>query len=103
MSYTYLGLLAFSLIGTGLFDFKWKMALFHNPVRAVLTLAVSVAYFLIWDVAGIALGIFFTGSTGLITGIMLAPNLPLEEPLFLLLLCYCALLLFVAFTRRFKR
>ena len=103
MNSTYLALLAFSLIGTGLFDYKWKMALFNNPRRAVLTLVVSVAYFLIWDVAGIALGIFFTGSTALLTGIMLAPDLPLEEPFFLLLLCYCALLLFVAFSRRFKK
>lgn len=103
MNFTYLGLLAFSLIGTGLFDYKWKMALFNNPSRAVLTLLVSVVYFLIWDVAGIALGIFFTGSTNLLTGIMLAPNLPLEEPFFLLLLCYCALLLFVAFSRRLKK
>ena len=103
MNFTYLSLLAFSLIGTGLFDYKWKMAIFNNPLRAVLTLVVSVTYFLIWDVAGIALGIFFTGSTALLTGIMLAPDLPLEEPFFLLLLCYCALLLFVAFSRRFKK
>ena len=42
----------------------------------------------LWDLAGIGLGIFFRGEPGLLTGVQLAPELPLEELFFLALLCY---------------
>jgi hypothetical protein len=32
--------------------------------------------------------------------VMLAPEMPLEEPFFLLLLCYSTLILFVSLSRR---
>ena len=41
-----------------------------------------------WDVAGIGAGIFFRGNPGLLTGVLIAPELPLEEVFFLALLCY---------------
>ena len=51
-------------------------------------LTFGVLFFLIWDLAGITLGIFFRGNPGLLTGIQLSPELPLEELFFLTLLCY---------------
>ena len=100
MSLTYLGLLAFSLAGLGLIDWKFGLAFFGQPIRALLTLAIPTIFFLIWDASGIALGVFFKGQTQLLTGVMLAPEIPLEEPLFLLLLCYTTLVVFLSVDRR---
>jgi lycopene cyclase domain-containing protein len=57
-------------------------------------------FFLLWDVTGITLGVFFKGESDLLCGVLLAPELPLEELLFLLLVCHCSLLLFLCFSRR---
>jgi lycopene cyclase domain-containing protein len=61
---------------------------------------VPVTFFLIWDLAGISLGIFFRGNAPYLTGILLSEELPLEEVFFLILLSYSALLLLKAFGRR---
>ena len=53
-----------------------------------MVLPLGVLVFLIWDVAGIALGIFFRGSTEFMTGLLIGPELPIEEALFLTLLSY---------------
>jgi len=100
LSLVYLSLLVASIAGTGLIDWRFKLAAFDQPARTLLTLIICVIFFLVWDVAGIALGVFYTGSSTLITGVMLAPEMPLEEPFFLLLLCYSALILFVAISRK---
>ena len=49
----------------GLIDFKHKLALFAQPLRTVITLSVAVVVFLIWDLVGIALGIFSVSYTHL--------------------------------------
>jgi lycopene cyclase domain-containing protein len=100
VSFTYLGLLAFSIAGLGLIDWRLGLAFFGQPLRALLTIVIPTSFFLIWDASGIALGIFFKGQTQLLTGVMLAPEIPLEEPFFLLLLCYTTLILFLSFDRR---
>jgi lycopene cyclase domain-containing protein len=61
-------------------------------------LAAGLAFFLAWDLAGIGLGIFFRGHNKTI-GIELGPELPLEEPVFLLFLCYLVMNLFQLFRR----
>lgn len=99
MSFTYLGLLAFSLAGLGSIDWKFGLAFFGQPLRALLTIVLPTIFFLIWDASGIALGIFFKGQTQLLTGVMLAPEIPLEEPFFLVLLCYTTLIVFLSFDR----
>jgi hypothetical protein len=50
-----------------------------------------VLFFLAWDLAGIGLGIFFRGETSFMTGVQLAPELPIEELFFLVLLCYLSM------------
>ena len=57
-------------------------------------LAVGLVFFLVWDLQGIRLGIFFRGETSFMTGWQWAPELPLEEPFFLLLLCYLTMNVF---------
>lgn len=61
--------------------------------HAVLVLAAGLVFFLAWDLAGIGLGIFIKGEGPYLTGIMLAPELPLEEPIFLLFLCELTMVL----------
>ena len=50
--------------------------------------------FLLWDLAGISQGIFFRGTTEFMTGLQIAPELPVEEVFFLALLCYLTMNVF---------
>lgn len=90
MSVLYLAALVVALACMVLIDRRWRLVLFaeRGPWRGILTLAIGVAFFVVWDLAGIGLGVFFRGETVFMTGIQLAPELPLEELFFLTLLCY---------------
>ncbi|XNY99851.1 lycopene cyclase domain-containing protein [Micrococcus luteus] len=82
-----------------LVDHRWRLFLFHRPVRALLVLAAGVGYFLWWDVWAIAEGIFLHRESDLMTGVMLADQLPLEEAFFLLFLSLNTMVLFTAAVR----
>jgi lycopene cyclase domain-containing protein len=101
--FAYLGALALSLLGLGLLDWRYRVALFDETRRTLTTLAIGVGFFLLWDAAGIGLGIFFRGEGPFMTGILLAPELPLEELFFLTLLVYQTLLLWRYLERRHAR
>lgn len=88
----YLAVLVVSIAGLALIDFRLKLLLWRHPASAGITIAIGVVFFLAWDLVGIWLGVFFRGEATNLSGIMLAPELPLEEPFFLLLLCYFTLL-----------
>ena len=92
MTGLYLGLLIFSLVGLVLCDYRWKLALFDDPRRTVLILALSVAFFIGWDTSGISNGVFFKGDSSLLIGWDIAPQIPIEEVFFLTLLSHLALL-----------
>jgi lycopene cyclase domain-containing protein len=100
MGFVYLGALLVSLAGMAILD--WRLRLFFRaaPLRAALVLLAGLAFFLSWDLAGIALGIFHRGQAGIMTGVLLAPELPLEEAVFLAFLCYLAMNLYLLFARR---
>lgn len=85
-----------------LIDVRWRLAFWRAPVAAAVTVAVGVAFFLAWDAAGILLGVFFRGSSSIVTGIELAPELPLEEPVFLAFLCYLTLVLVLGVERMLR-
>lgn len=95
MTFAYLGALAMSLVGMGLIDFKHKLALFASPIKTLVSVGVPVVLLLGIDLIGIALGIFFRGQTAFLSGILLAPELPLEEVFFLSLLCYTTLVIYL--------
>ena len=88
MNYLYLAALLVSIAGMIVLDVRFKLFFAASWVRAAIVLVVGVAFFLAWDVAGITLGIFFRGDPDLLTGVLLAPELPLEELFFLVLLCH---------------
>ena len=100
---TYLSGLIFSLVGLGLLDWRFRTAFTINKKAAAFAILIPTIFFIIWDVAGIAMGIFFRGDTSHLTGILLAPEFPIEELFFLLLLNYTALTVFTTVTRVIKK
>ena len=92
MSAAYLGALLVSLGGLAVLDRRFRLAFWSDPRRAALTIGIGVVGFLLWDLAGLGLGIFARGDSPHMTGILIAPELPVEEAFFLALLCYSALL-----------
>ncbi len=100
---TYLSGLIFSLVGLELLDWRFRTAFTVNKKAADFAILIPTIFFILWDVAGIAMGIFFRGDTSHLTGIVLAPEFPIEELFFLLLLNYTALTLFTTVTRVIKK
>lgn len=99
MSLLYLLALLGSIAGTAAFDRLYRLALWPHPVRTLVVVALGVLGFVAWDLAGISLGIFRRGPGPWMTGLQLAPELPIEEPVFLTLLCYVTLVLYLAAVR----
>lgn len=103
MSFLYVIALCIALAGMVALDRRFRLFFWVSPRRAALVLFVGIAFFVAWDLAGIGLGIFFRGETEFMTGVQLAPELPLEELFFLALLCYLTMNLFGALERRRTR
>lgn len=99
MSWLYLSLLAGSLAGLALADWRWRLALFYDATTTLKVCAGCVFFFLLWDIAGVSLGIFFVGDSRFLTGLRILPEVPVEELVFLALLSYSGLLAW----RRFGR
>ena len=95
----YLLALTVSLFGLFLLDRRFKLVFFKDWLAGTVAIVVGVAFFLIWDLFGITNGIFFRGETPGLTGLMVAPELPLEEVFFLTLLCYTTLEVFLGLGR----
>jgi lycopene cyclase domain-containing protein len=87
MSWLYLAGLLGSIAGLLVLDRRFRLFVFAAPLRALLVLAIGVAAFLAWDLLGIGAGVFFEGNRDLLVGMDLAPQLPVEELAFLVLLC----------------
>lgn len=88
-----------SLAGLLTLDWRHKLAFFASARKAAIAVFVPVLFFLGWDAAGVGLGIFFRGETAWMTGLQLAPEIPVEEVLFLTVLCLTTLEVFVAVSR----
>ena len=100
MQLLYLASLLFSLFGLHTLDKKFKLALYHDAKRTIICLLIPVALFIAWDAVGIATGIFFHGGSTYSLPLRLAPEFPIEELFFLILLSYTTLLLYVGWERR---
>ncbi|MBF4634973.1 lycopene cyclase domain-containing protein [Agreia pratensis] len=99
MGLLYLLALLVSLTGMVVLDRRFTLFFFRDARRASIVLVAGLVFFVGWDLAGIGLGIFFRGETSFMTGLQLAPELPIEELFFLTLLCYLAMNLFGFLTR----
>ncbi len=90
------------LVGIGcmlLLDFRFRLFFWRASAAASLVTLAGVGFLLLWDAAGIASGIFLRGESAVASGIVLAPELPLEEPVFLVFLVLCTMVLYTGAAR----
>ncbi|MFG6445293.1 lycopene cyclase domain-containing protein [Microbacterium sp. P06] len=99
----YLLAILLSFAGIAALDARWRLVAHAAPVRTLVAVALGTAFFVAWDLAGIATGVFVKGDSPIFVGIMLAPHLPLEEPVFLAFLCYLALVAWAGAERMLQR
>ena len=88
INFAYIAALAVALTGMVLLDRRFSLFFWRDARRAAIVLPLGVAFFLVWDLGGILLGIFFRGQAEFMTGLLIGPELPIEEVFFLTLLCY---------------
>jgi lycopene cyclase domain-containing protein len=103
MSFLYLAALVVLIGCMVLIDRRFGLVFWRDARRAAIVLTCGLLFFLVWDFFGIRLGIFFRGETSIMTGVLLAPELPLEEPFFLAFLCYLTMVLITGIDRIFAR
>jgi lycopene cyclase domain-containing protein len=96
VNFAYLAALAISITGMVLLDRRFGLFFWRDARRAAIVLVTGVVFFLIWDLGGILLGIFFRGQTDFMTGLLIGPELPIEEVFFLTLLCYNTMIAYTA-------
>lgn len=94
MQFSYLAALIVSFASMAVIDWRYTLAYFADRRATLLTVLVGVLVFIVWDVLGIVLGIFFSGESAYMSGIYLAPEFPVEELLFLTFLCYFTLVVY---------
>jgi lycopene cyclase domain-containing protein len=92
MTYAYALLLLLSLACMAYGDYKRSLVIFKSTKTALKIIVAGVGFFLIWDVFGILLGVFATNQSYVLGIGIFSPNVPIEEVLFLTLLCYVTLL-----------
>lgn len=99
MSLVYLALL---LVATGcllLIDARFRLFFWQDAAAAAVVTVIGVGFLLVWDLAGIDLGIFLRGDAVIASGVLLAPELPIEEPVFLTFLVLCTMELYTGAVR----
>jgi len=94
MQWAYLAGLLIAIACLVLVDWKFKLAFFHDLKRTASTLLIAVWLFIVWDIFGIRLGIFFHGGSHYALPFRIIPEFPVEELFFLFLLTYVALLVY---------
>jgi len=87
----YLGVLAFILLATGWLEIVLRTRVYRRWKRLLITIAVPVVVFVIWDLYAISAGHWgFDSDTT--TGIVLPGNLPIEELLFFIVIPIASIL-----------
>lgn len=75
-------------------DFRYKLAFWNQVQKTVITLGVSLCFFILWDILGILLNVFSHGLSRISLTFTLFPQFPIEELFFLIVLLYSSLLLY---------
>jgi lycopene cyclase domain-containing protein len=99
MGVLYLASLLLGITCMLLLDHRFRLFFWRDARAAAIVTAVGVLFLLGWDLAGIGLGIFLRGEGTIATGLLLAPELPIEEPVFLLFLVLCTMVLYTGARR----
>lgn len=100
MSVLYLAALGIALTGMVMLDRRFRLFFWRDARRAAIVLVAGVVFFLVWDLLGVGLGVFFRGETDFMTGLQVAPEIPVEEVFFLTLLCYLTMNVYGAVSAR---
>ncbi len=95
----YLAALLVALTGMVVLDRRFRLFFWRDARRAAIVLIVGLVFFLAWDLAGVSGGVFFRGETSFMTGLQIAPEVPVEEVFFLTLLCYLTMNVYGWLTR----
>ncbi|MES2867146.1 MULTISPECIES: lycopene cyclase domain-containing protein [Microbacterium] len=93
MNLVYAASLLLTLACLVLLDVRFRLVFARTPARSAVVLLAGLAFFTVWDAVGIGLGVFRHVDSRWATGILLAPQFPIEELLFLVFLCYLTLVL----------
>jgi lycopene cyclase domain-containing protein len=99
MGVLYLASLLLGITCMLLLDHRFRLFFWRDAKAAATVTAVGVLFLLGWDLAGIGLGIFLRGEGTIATGLLLAPELPIEEPVFLIFLVLCTMVLYTGARR----
>lgn len=101
--FAYLAILVVAIGAMVVIDARWRLAFWRAPAASALAVGSGATSLLLWDLAGIGFGVFFRGESSFATGVLLAPELALEEPIFLVFLCYLALVAVLGVERILER
>ena len=101
----YIGFLCFSIFGLILADYKYKIVLFDAKSKkpALKSIGIVMGLLLLFDVLGIINKIFSTNQIYVVGLNFFSKDLPVEELLFLFLLCYFCLMLYVIIKNYFLK
>lgn len=94
MQFGYLAALLVSIGCLMMIDRRFRLAWWADARATLATILLTVAIFIVWDLLGIGLGVFWHGGGAYSLPIRLLPEFPLEELFFLWLLSYVTLLLY---------
>lgn len=76
-----------------LLDARFQLVPWRDTRRSLTVIVLGIVFFLVWDLVAIAEGFYHRGESEAMSGLMLAPELPVEELLFITFLCYITLVL----------
>lgn len=93
MKASYLICLLITIACLLLLDARLRLAFWRHGLRTAIVLLISEGLFLLWDLLGFKLSIFFPGHSQYQLGWLFLPGIPLEEVFFLFVLSYVTLLL----------
>lgn len=99
IGFAYLGALLLASACMLLLDWRYRLFYWRDGRAAAIVTMAGVGALLLVDVAGIALGIFRKGDGEAATGLLLAPHLPIEEPIFLWFMVVCTMVLYTGSVR----
>lgn len=86
--------LVVAITGIAIIDWRYKLAFWHDSKRTIFTVLTAMLIFTLWDFLNIFLEIFRHGKSPYQLAFTLAPQFPIEEVFFLILLSYCALVIY---------
>ena len=83
-----------------LIDHRFKLAFWIDYKKTIIILIVAVIIFILWDILGISLGIFYDGTSQFMLPTRIFMHFPVEELFFLFLLNYTTLIIYRVVSKR---